>query len=244
MQKLRRRRPVPQPSSVDGVRSDASGARSGMRNVRRRVAVESIVRGRAAPPASAVRRCARLTEEERDRRGVERPRHQVTLHLHAAIIEQQAELRRPLDALRRDLQAEAVTQPDDGTHDRRRATAVVDRRDQAAIDLDARQRQALQRRERGVAGAEVVERDADAQFTQLVQRRDRASCRSAGRSPSARSPDTARGSECCLSSACRRSTKSAASNCWEDTFTATRAFGHGPLCHRAAVSIACAAPSR
>ena len=47
------------------------------------------------------------------------------------------------------------------------------RADQAAIDLHARERQPLQRRERRVAGAEVVERDADAQLAQAMQRRDR-----------------------------------------------------------------------
>src|SRR5439155_1410794 len=67
----------------------------------------------------------------------------------------------PLDALRDEAGSERVPQPDDRAQQSLPRLVGVDRRREAAVDLDDVHRQALQVRQRAVARPEVVERDLD-----------------------------------------------------------------------------------
>ena len=79
---------------------------------------------------------------------------------------------RAFDAFGGDLEAQALTHGDDGAGDRLRARAGIDGGNQAAVELDAGQRQGLQRGQRRVAGAEVIQRDGNAVGAQPAQRVD------------------------------------------------------------------------
>lgn len=50
-----------------------------------------------------------------------------------------------------------------------RARARVNARDEAAVQLQARERQALERSDGGIAGAEIVERNRRSELTQSTQ---------------------------------------------------------------------------
>ncbi|RYE89710.1 MAG: hypothetical protein EOO75_11355, partial [Myxococcales bacterium] len=91
------------------------------------------------------------------------------LHLVAAERPQELELGLDLDALGDDLEAEAVAEGQDGAGDGH--VLDVERRaaHELAVDLDDVHRKPLDVRERGVAGAEVVDRDRDAELAQLLQ---------------------------------------------------------------------------
>ena len=67
-----------------------------------------------------------------------------------------------LDALGHGPQAEAAAEVDDGLHDRRVGIVAHEVADERAVDLQLVDRQVLEDAERRVAGAEVVDRDADA----------------------------------------------------------------------------------
>jgi len=64
-----------------------------------------------------------------------------------------------------------VPEPDDGPGDGARIV-LGKRRDEGPVDLDDVERQASQRRERGVAGPEVVDGQVDAVLAQLGEYRD------------------------------------------------------------------------
>src|SRR6266700_4509558 len=66
------------------------------------------------------------------------------------------------DALGDDAHAERLAQGFDRAQDALAARALVDVRDEGAIDLDLVCGDVGKRRQRGVAGAEIVDRDADA----------------------------------------------------------------------------------
>ena len=78
----------------------------------------------------------------------------------AAELAQALELDLALDALGDDLQAERAGDLDDGGDDRRVLVLGADAVDERAVDLDDVEREALQARQRRVAGAEVVDEDA------------------------------------------------------------------------------------
>ena len=61
---------------------------------------------------------------------------------------------------------------DDGPDDGDVLAALAQRRDEAAVDLDLLHREALEVGQRRVPGAEVVDREADAEVAQPVQQRD------------------------------------------------------------------------
>src|SRR4029079_10056411 len=83
---------------------------------------------------------------------------------------ERVELRAGLDALGDRAQAEAARDVDDRRDDRGVLVLGPEAVDEGAVDLDRVDRDALQARERRVAGAEVVEQDADAAGAKLLSR--------------------------------------------------------------------------
>src|SRR5207249_3723388 len=74
-----------------------------------------------------------------------------------------------LDTFSGDGDAELDPKPDHRAHDRRRV-AFVEVADERAVYLDLVDRKAPEIAERGIAGAEIVERDANAELAQLAER--------------------------------------------------------------------------
>jgi len=70
------------------------------------------------------------------------------------------------DALGGGPHPEAARQPDDGADDRDRLRIDADIIDEGFVDLDLVERESLQIGERGVAGAEIVEREGHAERAQ------------------------------------------------------------------------------
>ena len=91
------------------------------------------------------------------------------LRLVAAQRAQVVEHVRALDALGDDLEPEAAREVDRGAHDQQVVDVADDAGDERAVDLDLVERQPLEVGERGVAGAEVVEREPDAERAQPVE---------------------------------------------------------------------------
>src|SRR3954463_6138578 len=83
------------------------------------------------------------------------------------------QLRGLLHALRGGLDIERVGELGDRPDDRARPLAGEEIMDEAAVDLQFVEREALQITERGIAGAEIVERDADAERAQRVEQPER-----------------------------------------------------------------------
>ena len=83
------------------------------------------------------------------------------------------QLRRFLDAFGRGLDVERMGELGDRADDRARAVAGQQVLDEAAVDLQLVEREALQIAERRIAGAEIVERDAHAERAQRVQQPQR-----------------------------------------------------------------------
>src|SRR4029450_7161039 len=101
----------------------------------------------------------------------QRSGEEVALHRMAAELAQAPELDLALDALGHDLQAQRAGDLHDGGGDRRVLVlrALVPRaapRDERAVDLDDVEREALEARQRRVAGAEVVDEDLHADLAQ------------------------------------------------------------------------------
>jgi hypothetical protein len=101
------------------------------------------------------------------------PGQQEALQVQRSMFQQQLQLRRPLDPFRSDLESETAAQADDGLRHCVRAGIGVDTCDETAIQLHARQRQLHDGRERGVPGAEIVERNRDTMCAQSPQGVDR-----------------------------------------------------------------------
>src|SRR6185295_15560765 len=116
-------------------------------------------RGRAAFPGGAVGGRGDQGPEVLDRHGAG---EEVALRLVAAVQAQELDLGRGLDALGDHGGAQGARHLDDGAHDRRVARLAPDAGDEGAVDLERRHRKAREVREARVAGAEVVDRDADA----------------------------------------------------------------------------------
>ena len=101
-----------------------------------------------------------------------RPREQKSLQINRREIRKQGQLLAALDAFSRHFQPEVVAETDESPGDRRRTGAGMNARDQRAIELHARQRQLLERGQRGVADAKIIQRDGDAVAAQLPQHFD------------------------------------------------------------------------
>ena len=98
---------------------------------------------------------------------------QIALHLRTTERAQHFALLLGLDAFGRRRHAARGGDIDDRLDDAGRALRLADIGDEAAVDLDLVEREALQIAQRGIAGAEIVERNADPDGAQLVQHRER-----------------------------------------------------------------------
>src|SRR5206468_8229864 len=76
-----------------------------------------------------------------------------------------------LDAFRRDGDAEALAEADDRTHDRLRVGIGGEVAHKGLVDLDLVERKAAQIAQAGIAGAEIVHRDANTERAQRMQGR-------------------------------------------------------------------------
>ena len=76
-----------------------------------------------------------------------------------------------LDAFRRDGDAEALAEADDRTHDRLRVGVGGEVAHEGLVDLDLVERKAAQVAQAGIAGAEIVHRDANTERAQRMQGR-------------------------------------------------------------------------
>ena len=101
-----------------------------------------------------------------------RLREQETLAPLATHLHQVLALLAGLDAFGDDLHAEGVRQREHGPHDRGAAAvaAGVQRAHERAVDLERMQGEAVQVAQRGIAGAEIVQRRVDAGAAQRVER--------------------------------------------------------------------------
>src|ERR1051326_2739023 len=97
----------------------------------------------------------------------DRLREEEALHHVAPVAAKEHGLFFHLDAFRDDFEAEGVGHGDDGGDDGGAVRVGVDVADEGLVDLERVDREALEVGERRVAGAEVVERDADAELLQL-----------------------------------------------------------------------------
>src|ERR1700712_5092827 len=96
--------------------------------------------------------------------GRNRLREQETLQLVAAFLIEELSLGLGFNTLGNDLKSEIASHHNDRAHDRGvfRRTAIADLLDEAAVDLDPRQRIARQITERCIARAEIIESNSDA----------------------------------------------------------------------------------
>src|SRR3954469_19712271 len=112
-------------------------------------------------------------EERLEVLGRHRRGEQVALGAVAAEPAERVELAGGLDALGDRLEPQAARDVDDRADDRRVVLLLAQPVDERAVDLDRVDRHALQARQGRVAGAEVVEQDADAELAQALERRAR-----------------------------------------------------------------------
>ncbi len=90
----------------------------------------------------------------------ERSREQISLHQHRSFSRQQNYLLRTFDALGGDFQIQVASEANDTSGNSERARIGVDFVDQASIELDACQRELLQRCKRRTAGTKATARKA------------------------------------------------------------------------------------
>ena len=98
---------------------------------------------------------------------------QIALHLRAAEILHGFALLQGLDAFRGRDHVAVGGDADHRADDRGRGGIAGHFLDEAAVDLDLVEREALQILQRGIAGSEIVERDVNAERAELVQRHQR-----------------------------------------------------------------------
>src|SRR5882672_3446267 len=101
--------------------------------------------------------------------GVDRASAKIALIGLAAERSQEIELCLGFNPLRDHDHAQALGQVDDRLDDRRIVQIVRQVLDEAAVDLEFVDREALQIIQAGIAGAEIVDRQADAHLVQLIQ---------------------------------------------------------------------------
>jgi hypothetical protein len=124
-------------------------------------------------PASGSRRFRRLIAQARDQPlQRHRPVEQIALHRRAAMLGQEARLLVALDAFRHHAQAEVAGHRQDRLHDRGAVGVVRRVAHEALVDLQLVQRHLLQVGQVRVAGAEVVDREADPERGQLAHAAD------------------------------------------------------------------------
>ncbi len=97
--------------------------------------------------------------------------NRIALHFLAAGEPQQHALLLGLDALGQERQVERAAERHDRLHQRVAAGIAAERRDKAPIDLELVEVEALQIGQTGIAGAEIVERQADAERLQRIEPR-------------------------------------------------------------------------
>src|ERR1051325_7972528 len=113
---------------------------------------------------------AALAEHRLDSGAGDRPREDIALDLVAAKGADELKLLVGRDALRDRLHAQAAGERDDGPDDGGAfGIRSGDRLDEASIDLERIEIGAPQIAERGIAGAEIVHRQLDAEALDLVQ---------------------------------------------------------------------------
>src|SRR6266850_4136876 len=100
-------------------------------------------------------------QERRDFLRWQRLAEQKALQLVAAVGAQELALLDRLDPFGDDFQPQTMAERDDALGDRHVVRIVGYVLDERAVDLDAVDREALQVSQRGVAGAEVVDREVD-----------------------------------------------------------------------------------
>src|ERR1041384_2306427 len=93
---------------------------------------------------------------------------QEALHLVAAGEPQQNALLLGLHALAQNRETEGASERHDGLDDDAAVGGLAERDDETAVDLELVEWEALEIAEVGIAGAEVVERDADAELVQIL----------------------------------------------------------------------------
>lgn len=104
-----------------------------------------------------------------ERIGRQRLAEIVTLDFVAAMCRQKGGLQRVLDTLGDRGQLEAAGECDDGADDRLVAGVTTDAGDEGTVDLQRIDGQALQVGERGVARAEIVDGQMDAEAVQVFE---------------------------------------------------------------------------
>ena len=115
-------------------------------------------------------RAGRLPCKERvNRLGWLRLAEEVSLPLRAALMPQMVEFLPRLDALGGRRHVQTAAQTNDRAHDGHGILVGTEIADEGPVNLDLVEGKTAQIAERGVAGAEVVHRDARAQHAQLVQ---------------------------------------------------------------------------
>src|SRR5437762_2437658 len=113
---------------------------------------------------------SRSGQPRRDLRAFHRTRDVEALHDVAPELDEAVPLALRLDALGHDLESEAVAQVDGRLHDgRARSVDGANVLDEGPVDLHLLERQLVEVRERRVAGAEVIQREAHPDPAELAQ---------------------------------------------------------------------------
>lgn len=97
----------------------------------------------------------------------------VALHLFTPLACEECLLRRSLHAFGDDGELHAVAEGDDGAHDGCIVRVVGQAAHEGLVDFEEVQGQAFEVAEGRVAGAEIIDRQLDAQALELVQHRER-----------------------------------------------------------------------
>src|SRR3569833_2043682 len=92
----------------------------------------------------------------------------VALQLVATVLAQELEVRKGYDALGHHLEPERMAERDDGPHDGGIVGVAVDVAHETLVDLEAVDGKTLEIAEAGIAGAEIVHRNVDAQRLQRL----------------------------------------------------------------------------
>src|SRR5438309_1302385 len=129
--------------------------------------------GEDAGPSACLGKPLRLTAPRDENGNLGRgdgARVEIALAVVAALGDEARFLPGGFDALRDDLDLEAVAQIDDGPDDRGRVWVMAEVPHEAAVDLQEVDGKLLEVRQRGVAGPEIVERDRHARGAEQLQR--------------------------------------------------------------------------